>query len=103
MELKILDYLCDHNGFAEYGAILNTFPDILETSGFLQLLRDEGYISGSLDSYSVVSVTKKGRAYRSKLADDMKLIHHILAHSGILDQSLREHDSMYFHIIRCGQ
>lgn len=71
MELKILDYLCDHNGFAEYGAILNTFPDILETSGFLQLLRDEGYISGSLDSYSVVSVTKKGRAYRSKLADDM--------------------------------
>ncbi|MBS6777576.1 MAG: hypothetical protein KH222_08435 [Butyricicoccus pullicaecorum] len=71
MELKILDYLCDHNGFAEYGAILNTFPDILETSGFLQLLRDDGYISGSLDSYSVVSVTKKGRAYRSKLADDM--------------------------------
>lgn len=37
------------------------------------------------------------------LADDMKLIHHRLAHSGVLDQLLREHDSMYFHIIRCGQ
>ena len=33
------------------------------------------------------------------LADDMKLIHHILTHSGMLYQLLREHDSMYFHII----
>ena len=57
VELKILNYLCDHGGHADYADLLNAFPSILETDGFLQMLKDGGYISAS-------------RAYRSKLATD---------------------------------
>ena len=67
MELKILNYLCDHDGHADYADLLNAFPSILETDGFLQMLKDDGYISASLTAYSQVVLTPKGRAYRSKL------------------------------------
>lgn len=70
MELKILNYLCDHGGHADYADLLNAFPSILETDGFLQMLKDGGYISASLTAYSQVVLTPKGRAYRSKLAAD---------------------------------
>ena len=70
VELKILNYLCDHGGHADYADLLNAFPSILETDGFLQMLKDGGYISASLTAYSQVVLTPKGRAYRSKLATD---------------------------------
>lgn len=67
MELKILNYLCDHGGHADYADLLNAFPGILETDGFLQMLKDGGYINASLTAYSQVVLTPKGRAARSKL------------------------------------
>lgn len=70
VELKILNYLCDHGGHADYADLLNAFPSILETDGFLQMLKDGGYISASLTAYSQVVLTPKGRAYRSKLSAD---------------------------------
>lgn len=70
MELKILNYLYDHDDHADYTELLNAFPDPTENEGFLQVLKDSGYISGRLTAYSLVTLTSKGRAYRSKLAAD---------------------------------
>ena len=70
MELIIFNFLCEHGGHADYADLLNAFPSILETDGFLQMLKDGGYISASLTAYSQVVLTPKGRAYRSKLATD---------------------------------
>lgn len=67
MELKILNYLYDHDDHADYAELLNAFPSVLETDGFLQMLKDSGYISGSLTAYSQVVLTPKGRAARSRL------------------------------------
>lgn len=69
MELKILDYLVNHGGSAPYGDILNAFPDLLEANGALHLLESNGYIRGSFDSLSLVTITTRGRGYRSKLQE----------------------------------
>lgn len=67
MELEILNYLYDHDGHTDYASLLNAFPNVLETDGFLHMLKDGGYIEGRLIAYAPVALTNKGCAYRSKL------------------------------------
>lgn len=67
MELEILDYLYSHGGHALYSELLNAFPGIMETDGFLLMLADQNFIKIDRRSDASVTLARPGYTYRSKL------------------------------------
>lgn len=67
MELKILEYLASHGGYALYIDILNAFPTASVTNGFLKILRRNHFIEAELRSGSSVRITDEGRARLEEL------------------------------------
>lgn len=67
MELEILDYLYSHGGHALYSELLNAFPGIMETDGFLLMLGDKKFIKIDRRSDTSVVLTPQGYARRSEL------------------------------------
>lgn len=69
----LLSVLLDNGGEMEQSQLLNKFPDNQVTAeGFFQMLLDDRCIKRGKEPWSTVSITFKGKAIYSQLAQEKK-------------------------------
>lgn len=71
-DLDLLQFLAGSGGTMPWSDLLNASGDVNTASGYLQALKEKGYVSGSLQPFTSVRITPSGRKYLQGLVSAIK-------------------------------